>query len=40
MTGIETLAWLMFGGMEDGAEILPEPLVDDDIAVGFERSES
>ena len=29
--GAESLGWMMFGGLEDGTEILPEPLLDDDI---------
>ena len=28
---IKTLGWMMFGGFEDGAEIVPEPLLDADI---------
>ena len=28
---IKSLSWLMFGGLEDGAEIIPEPLLDEDI---------
>ncbi len=28
---IKTLGWMMFGGFEDGAEIVPEPLLEADI---------
>ena len=28
---IKSLSWLMFGGLEDGAEIIPEPLLDEDV---------
>ena len=31
---IKDLGWLMFGGFEDGAEIIAEPLLDEHIVVG------
>ena len=34
---IKTLGWMMFGGFEDGAEIIPEPLLDADIMCDAEK---
>ena len=30
-SSLKALGWMMFGGLEDGAEILPEPILDADI---------
>ena len=37
LDGIKSLGWLMFGGFEDGAEIIPEPLLDEDIVCNATR---
>ena len=29
---MNSLGWLLFGGLEDGAKILPEPLLDSDVS--------
>ncbi len=34
---IKSLAWMMFGGLEDGAEIIVEPLLDEDVTIDLER---
>ena len=34
---IKSLAWVMLGGLEDGAKIIVEPLLDDDITVDTEK---
>ena len=34
---IKSLGWLMFGGFEDGAEIIPEPLLDRDIVCDADK---
>jgi hypothetical protein len=30
---IKSLAWMMFGGLEDGATIIIEPLLDEDVTI-------
>ena len=37
--GVKSLGWMMFGGLEDGAEIVPEPLLDSDITVVSVRTD-
>lgn len=32
-----SLGWIMFGGLEDGAKIVPEPLLDADIIVNMQE---
>ena len=34
---VKNLGWMMFGGLEDRAEIIPEPLLDEDIVLDLER---
>ena len=34
---IKALGWIMFGGLEDGAEILPEPLLEENIICDIEN---
>ena len=34
---IKSLAWMMFGGLEDGAEIIIEPLLDEDVTIDLEK---
>ena len=35
---IKSLAWMMFGGLEDGAEIIIEPLLDEDVTIDLEKN--
>ena len=34
---IKSLGWMMFGGLEDGAEIIPEPLLDEHIVCDIDK---
>ena len=34
---VKSLGWMMFGGLEDGAKILIEPLLDSDIIIDLEK---
>ena len=35
---VKSLGWIMFGGFEDGAKIVPEPLLDEHIICNAEKS--
>ena len=37
-SSVKALGWLMFGGVEDGAEMRPEPVLDADIIVNHNES--
>ena len=37
---IKTLGWMMFGGIEDGAEIVPEPLLKEHIICNLDASQA
>ena len=35
---IKSLAWVMFGGLEDGAQIIVEPLLEEDVTIDLEKN--